>query len=311
MAITTGAGWRLYVGADEAAALSVADLSANRFLTIIVIGVGAMTLVVFVVYRRVAEPVRRLSLLMRSSKPGQLASVAVGTGAREVTDLAEDFDQLMATVDRELGDRLTSELKALASERNYRSLFESHPRLAVTLFWWLSSQSTILTERLIGLGRRSAQQRVAHFLLELLTRLGGQRPLILSIDDLQWGDVDSAILLSDLICSPNSPVMLFIGCFRSEDLERSPFLSEIRKSIAGSPGSLEHREQGLATSPSALSRSPSVCRMKLSARCRCNTLKGHRRPNVLPQSARKVCPLADSPRRAGERSCARQALPAY
>ncbi|MEA2655935.1 MAG: two-component system, cell cycle sensor histidine kinase and response regulator CckA, partial [Chloroflexota bacterium] len=126
--LTTAAGWRIYVGADEAAALSVADLSANRFLTIILIGVAAMTLVVFIVYRRVAEPVRRLSLHMRRSKPGELASVAVGTGAREVTDLAEDFDKLMATVDRELGDRLTSELKALASERNYRSLFESHPQ---------------------------------------------------------------------------------------------------------------------------------------------------------------------------------------
>jgi PAS domain S-box-containing protein len=125
---TNSAGWRLSVGADEAAALSVADLSANRFLVIILIGVGAMTLVVFVVYRRVAEPVRRLSLIMRRSKPGQRASVAVGTGAREVTDLAQDFDKLMATIDRELADRLTSEHKAVDSERNYRSLFESHPQ---------------------------------------------------------------------------------------------------------------------------------------------------------------------------------------
>jgi PAS domain S-box-containing protein len=126
--ITTAAGWRLRVGADEAAALSVADLSANRFLTIILIGVGAMTLMVFVVYRRVAEPVRRLSLVMRRSKPGQLARVAVGTGAREVTDLAQDFDKLMVTIESELADRLTSEEKAVASEHNYRSLFESHPQ---------------------------------------------------------------------------------------------------------------------------------------------------------------------------------------
>ena len=126
--ITNASGWHLYVGADEAEALALADLSANRFLTIIAGGVGAMTLVVFVVYRRVAEPVRRLSMVMRGSTPGLLASVAVGAGAREVTDLAEDFDKLMATIKRELADRLMTEEKVVDSERNYRSLFEGHPQ---------------------------------------------------------------------------------------------------------------------------------------------------------------------------------------
>ena len=126
--VSNAAGWHLYVGADEAAALAVADLSANRFLTIIAGGVGVMTLVVFLVYRRVAEPVRRLSLVMRGSSPGQLASVAVGKGAREVTDLAEDFDGLMAKIKHELAERLASEQKVVDSEHNYRSLFESHPQ---------------------------------------------------------------------------------------------------------------------------------------------------------------------------------------
>ncbi len=66
--------------------------------------------------------------------------------------------------------------------------------------------------------------------------------MILAIDDLQWGDVDSAILLSDLILSQRAPVLLFIGCFRSEDLEQCPFLHEIRKSMAQDPGALGHRE---------------------------------------------------------------------
>ena len=127
-AITNAAGWHLYVGADETGALTVADLSANRFLVVIVVGVGAMTLVLFTVYRRVAEPVRHLSLVMRLPKGGQLASAAVGTGAREVTDLAEDYDRLMAAIQRELADRLATEDRIAESERNYRSLFESHPQ---------------------------------------------------------------------------------------------------------------------------------------------------------------------------------------
>jgi CRP-like cAMP-binding protein len=50
-------------------------------------------------------------------------------------------------------------------------LFDTHPRLALKLFWQFAAGATMLSERLIGLGRRSAEERVAHFLLELLTRL--------------------------------------------------------------------------------------------------------------------------------------------
>jgi PAS domain S-box-containing protein len=121
-------GWSVFAGADEAAALSSATLSANRFLVIILAGVLAMLVVVFVVYRRVAEPVRRLSVVMRGTATGQFASVAVGTGAREVTSLAEDFDKLMAKIKHEEADRLVTEEKVVDSERNYRSLFESHPQ---------------------------------------------------------------------------------------------------------------------------------------------------------------------------------------
>jgi PAS domain S-box-containing protein len=122
------AGWHLYVGADEAAALSAADQLANRSLAIVLVGAGIMLVVVFVVYRRIAEPVRRLSLVMRGSMPGNAVDAVAGTGATEVTALAEDFDKLMATVKRELVDRLRSEQAARVSEHNYRMLFEGHPQ---------------------------------------------------------------------------------------------------------------------------------------------------------------------------------------
>jgi CRP-like cAMP-binding protein len=50
-------------------------------------------------------------------------------------------------------------------------LFERHPRLAATIFWSFSCETATYAEHLIGVGRRSALERVAHFLLELLVRL--------------------------------------------------------------------------------------------------------------------------------------------
>jgi CRP-like cAMP-binding protein len=49
--------------------------------------------------------------------------------------------------------------------------FGRAPRLATAIMWATSRDEAILVEHLVGLGRRSAGERIAHFLLELAARL--------------------------------------------------------------------------------------------------------------------------------------------
>jgi serine/threonine protein kinase/tetratricopeptide (TPR) repeat protein len=59
-------------------------------------------------------------------------------------------------------------------------------------------------------------------LRDMFTRLGDQRPFVIAIDDMQWGDADSYALLEEVFRPPDAPSSLFIAIRRTGAAASSP-----------------------------------------------------------------------------------------
>ncbi len=97
-------------------------------------------------------------------------------GNRQIVDfqIPGDFLGLRSVLFRTADHNIVPITKVEASEVAVSDLlttFSTSPRLATAILWAASRDEAMVVEHLVGLGRRNALQRTAHFLLEMGTRL--------------------------------------------------------------------------------------------------------------------------------------------
>jgi tetratricopeptide (TPR) repeat protein len=68
------------------------------------------------------------------------------------------------------------------------------------------------------------RSRAAWALAELVRALCAERPLVMFLDDVQWGDHDSALLLGEALVSCEGAPLLVVCAYRSENAAQSAFL---------------------------------------------------------------------------------------
>jgi tRNA A-37 threonylcarbamoyl transferase component Bud32 len=64
-------------------------------------------------------------------------------------------------------------------------------------------------------------------LRQLVEALSMRLTLVLAIDDLQWGDRDSALVVEELLRATRGTRLLLVGAFRDESVDRSEFLEHL------------------------------------------------------------------------------------
>ena len=70
------------------------------------------------------------------------------------------------------------------------------------------------------------RQRAFVALRDLFAQIARRHPLVVFIDDVQWGDSDSAALLLELMRPPLAPPLLLVMTYRDEEAKTNAFLLE-------------------------------------------------------------------------------------
>jgi eukaryotic-like serine/threonine-protein kinase len=117
----------------------------------------------------------------------------------------------------EVVDALASCLGELPADQ-VADLCPAHRGLLTRSFPVLGRVSALTAAEAEPVPSNRQEMRAAVFaaIRGLLSRLGAERRLVVTIDDLQWADADSRALLTEVLRSPDAPRLLFVAIVRTD-----------------------------------------------------------------------------------------------
>jgi serine/threonine protein kinase len=153
----------------------------------------------------------------------------IGSDARVLRSRCYERESVPYKAFDGLIDALASEL-ALMEPRDLAIVLPPHTAALAQLFPVLTRlpeiESRVREEATAPDALERRRQGFAG-LRELLHLLAVQRLLVVVLDDLQWADHDSRVLLTDILRPPEAPELLLLGLYRDEDVARSAFLQGV------------------------------------------------------------------------------------
>jgi predicted ATPase len=174
---------------------------------------------------RVQGPAEHARPLVRQFLEGLLAGdraiVLAGRCYARETVPYKVFDSIMDALTRYLTTLSSGEARALLPH-DIRVLTRLFPSLLRVRTVAESPAEAIDVSNVQEVGRRASAA-----LWGVFQRVAIKRPLVLVVDDLQWGDSDSARLLAELLAPPSPPPLMLLVSYRDEDLKSSKVLQQL------------------------------------------------------------------------------------
>jgi diguanylate cyclase (GGDEF)-like protein/PAS domain S-box-containing protein len=121
-------GWQVFAGSTRDDALHGATNAFRQAMLVIAFAFVLILVTGAVFYRRIAGPITSLSRAVRSQAVDRSPARIAVRGPAEVVSVADEFNDVVASLHRELGDRERAEQAVRDSERTYRTLFEDNPQ---------------------------------------------------------------------------------------------------------------------------------------------------------------------------------------